>query len=68
MFIWAGALNWRRVGRAEDVPGGFDAAIITDLVDPMASYQAALALLSADRVISPPLLGISVSPSQEAAE
>lgn len=48
------------------VPGGFDGAVITDLNDPKASYARAAAILGADRVHAPAILGIA-SPAREAA-
>ena len=41
----------------KDVPGGFDGAIITDLVDPAASRAAGLAILGEDRIVVPAILG-----------
>jgi hypothetical protein len=50
----------------KDVPGGFDGAIITDLVDPAASRAAALAILGEDRIAVPAILGSTWE--REAAE
>jgi hypothetical protein len=50
------------------VPGGFDAAVITDLRAPQATYDAATAALGVDRVISPAILGIVTQQQRREAE
>jgi len=55
----------------DDVPGGFDAVIITDLMNPQASFIKAAQLLGPARVQAPPILGIPPLPREipgEAAE
>lgn len=51
----------------DDVPGGFDGAVITDLADPAASYARAVRQLGKARVCAPAILGIA-PPDREAAE
>lgn len=42
-----------------DVPGGFDAIVITDLNDPTTAYDKAVAAAGRSRVVAPSILGIS---------
>lgn len=51
----------------EQVQGGFDAIVITDLNDPMAAYEAAARVVGGSRVAATSILGITSQP-QEAAE
>ncbi len=50
-----------------EIPGGFDMAVITDLVDPAGARGEAVRALGAARVVSPAILGI-IPARQEAAE
>jgi hypothetical protein len=52
----------------EDVPGGFDAVIITDLMNPQASFTEAVHLLGHARVQAPPILGIRPLPRETSGE
>ena len=45
--------------RFEDVPGGFNGAVVTDITNPRAAYDAAVARLGVDCVIAPAILGIT---------
>lgn len=50
------------------VPGGFDAAVISDLRAPQNTYDNAVRMLGRVRVIAPSILGIKISPQDLAAE
>ena len=50
-----------------DVPGGFDAVAITDLVDPTAVYEGAVRAFGSANVAGPSILGI-IQSRREAAE
>lgn len=50
-----------------NVPNGFNGAVVTDLKNPQATYDAAVTRLGADCVLSPGILGIT-SHNQKAAE
>ena len=53
--------------RFEDIPGEFNGAVITDITNPQAVYDAAVTTLGADCVIAPRILGIAKR-EQRAAE
>jgi hypothetical protein len=55
------------VASLSKTPGGFDMAVITDLVDPTAAYQEAARTLGTNRVVGPSILGIAPD-RREAAE
>jgi hypothetical protein len=44
------------LGRFDEIPGGFNGAVITDLTSPQATYDAAVAELGIDCVIAPVFL------------
>jgi len=51
-----------------DVPGPFDAVVVTDLRAARETFQAAAAAVGADRVLAPKLLGLRAQDIREAAE
>jgi hypothetical protein len=51
-----------------EVQGGFDAAVISDLRAPQKTYDHAVRVLGSGLVIAPPILGITISNQDLAAE
>jgi DNA-binding MarR family transcriptional regulator len=50
------------------IEGTFDAVVVTDLGTPQATFEAAAAIIGADKVLAPKLLGIRPRPVREAMQ
>jgi hypothetical protein len=53
------------VDSLDAVPGGFDAVVVTDLQTTRESLQAVAAVIDAERVLVPALLGNRINPARE---